>query len=139
MKRIVSLTWILLVLCVGLLRHLKLSTFSLGDGSVTFNQATTLQPVRSLNWSISFKGRFFLISLVMAIFITAFSLVYVKDVNRRLMGELQTLENTCNQQHNEWSRLLLEESTLVSSARIADIAQQRYDMVMPVKKKIIAV
>lgn len=139
MKRIVSLSWVLIVFCVGLFRSLKLSELGWQNSSVTVNQASTLQAARPVDWSFSLKGRFFVISLIAAVFITAFSLVYVKDVNRRLMGELQSLQNTSNQLHNQWSRLLLEESTLVSSARVAAIAQKQLDMVMPAQKKIVEV
>ncbi|HCU04917.1 MAG TPA: cell division protein FtsL [Coxiellaceae bacterium] len=73
------------------------------------------------------------------ILISAFFVVCIKDTNRQLMSELQTLENTQENLHNAWSQLLLEESTWASQARIGEVAVQNLDMVQPKTKSIIVI
>ncbi len=68
--------------------------------------------------------------------LTAFALVYVKDLNRRLFVQLQQLEQVGNEQSMQWSRLLLEKSAWSSPARIQNMAQKTLGMILPKPKDI---
>ena len=99
----------------------------------TLNQ-TTVFP-RLLTWSFSSKRHLTMISLMFAVLFSAFSLVYVKDMNRRLMGDLQTLQGARDHLRTQWSQLLLEESTWSSQSRVEQIAKQHFIMAVPVKQE----
>lgn len=71
------------------------------------------------------------------ILISAFSVVFVRDMNRQMVSQLQILENTQNNLHNEWSQLLLEEGTWASQARVGELATQELNMVVPKTKSTI--
>ncbi len=82
-------------------------------------------------WPTVLKKQMILIFLMLAILFSAFSMIYVKDINRRLMGHLQTLQMTRDDFHNRWSQLLLEESSLDNQARIQILARKNLDMMVP--------
>ncbi len=74
--------------------------------------------------------------LIVFILFSALSVVYVKDLNRRLFIELQSQQKTRDSLHIEWGKLLLEESSWATQARVQRIAQQQLDMELPKAKKI---
>ncbi len=91
------------------------------------------------NWSLYSVKHIVMLVLVFAVLISAFSLVYVKDMNRRLLSNVQTFQNTQADLHTQWSKLLLEESALSSNARIERIATQQLGMVLPKAQSIVVV
>ena len=95
----------------------------------TLNQSVVLP--RFFVWPLFSKIHLLIVSLIFVIVISAFGVVFVKDTNRRLIGELQTLQNSRNNLYTKWSQLLLEESTWASQSRIAYIAQQQLAMTIP--------
>jgi len=80
-----------------------------------------------------------MLALSIIILASAFSVVFVRDINRQLMNQLQVLENTQSNLHNEWSQLLLEQSTWASQARIQQIATQDLSMVVPKTRSTIII
>jgi len=70
---------------------------------------------------------FFILSVMMS----AMGVVYLKDVNRQMFSELQTLQKSYHDVQVESSQLLLEERTWTSQSRIQQIAQNRLKMVVP--------
>lgn len=72
--------------------------------------------------------------LGLIILVSAFSVVFVKDANRQMMSQLQALENTQENLHNEWSQLVLEESTWASQARVGQMAAHDLNMMIPKTK-----
>ncbi len=76
------------------------------------------------------------ILLVTLVLTSAFAVIYVKDMNRRLFVELQTLQSSRDRLHEEWGQLLLEQSTWATQSRIQHVAQDRLDMVMPSSQDI---
>jgi len=101
----------------------------------TFNQTTTIP----FSWSWSLPSKIYLpvICLMFAVLCSAFGVVYVKDINRRLSGDLQTLQNSYTTLHTQWSQALLENSTWSSDARIERIAKEQLGMMLPKTKTII--
>lgn len=69
--------------------------------------------------------------LTIAVLVSAFAVVSVKDINRRLFNDLQSLQQTRDELQVEWSQLLLEQNTWATQARIQQIAQDNMGMVVP--------
>lgn len=77
--------------------------------------------------------------LALAVLLSAFSLVYVKDMNRRLMNRSQSLQSHYVELHSQWSQLLVARGNLASQSRVAEIAAQKLHMVMPKPSKIVMI
>ena len=75
--------------------------------------------------------------LALAIIITAFTLVYFKDLNRRYFIQYQQLQTQQQQQQVRWGQLLLEQSAWSTQARVQNIAQSKLDMVVPQMQNVI--
>lgn len=78
-----------------------------------------------------------LILLVMAVLASAVSVVYVKNLNRELFGELQNLKQTQESLRVEHGQLLLEQNTLAAPARVQTIAAKQLNMIIPATKDIL--
>lgn len=76
-----------------------------------------------------------LIILVM-LFFSAFSVIYLKDFNRRLFIEFQALQATHDKLYEDWEKLLLEQSTWSTQARVKKIAIERLGMSMASPKEV---
>ena len=77
--------------------------------------------------------------LVLSILFSAFAVVYVKDLNRRLFMGYQDLKQNYNELTVNYGKLLLEESALSTQARIQQIAELRQGMELPSAKNSIIV
>lgn len=75
--------------------------------------------------------------LLMAVFITAFAVVYVKDLHRRMFIQYQNLQDQQNQLYVDWGKLLLEQSTWSTQARVQKIAAERLNMEAPQPKEVV--
>ena len=90
--------------------------------------------VFAINWRTGW-----LIALVLGLLFSAFGVVYVKDLNRRLFIQYQTLQHEKSQHLVRFGKLLLEQSTWSTQARVQQIAEHRLGMKAPAKKHIILV
>ncbi|MDO7596655.1 MAG: cell division protein FtsL [Pseudomonadota bacterium] len=72
-----------------------------------------------------------LLVIIIAIIITAVGVVYSKHLGRIEFVELQKSEQRRDHLNEEWGRLLLEQSTWASPARIEQQAEIRLEMVAP--------
>ncbi len=77
-----------------------------------------------------------LILLSAFIVFTAFSVVYVKDVTRRLNIQLQTQQQVKQNAQVLWGKLLLEENTVGSLTRVQAVASKKMGMVIPSSRDI---
>jgi len=77
--------------------------------------------------------------LVIAVLATAFSVVSVKDNNRRLVNEIVSLEKARDELNIQWGQLLLEQNTWSNQARIQHIAQNNLAMGVPSTQKSVVV
>ena len=75
--------------------------------------------------------------LLIALLATAFSVIYVKDWNRREFIELHNLQRQHDDSIVEQGKLLLEQNTWSSPLRIQTIAQSQLGMTNPVKSTIL--
>lgn len=80
-----------------------------------------------------------LVIVVSLLLVTAFAVVYTKDINRRLFihyQEQQAMQQTYNVQ---WGKLLLEQSAWSTQSRIQNIAENQLSMVMPNSRDVVMV
>ena len=81
--------------------------------------------------------RFYMLVLILAVILSALSLAYVKDLNRRLFVDYQTMQKDYVQLQVDEGKLLLEQSLLAPHAKIQQVAEQNIDMQMPVAKDVV--
>lgn len=74
--------------------------------------------------------------LLMVLLMSAFTLIYIKDLNRRLFIQHQTLQATHDKLYEDWGSLLLEQSTWSRQARVQKIAEQRLEMSLPAANRV---
>lgn len=74
--------------------------------------------------------------LLMAVLMSAIAVVVSKHLSRSLHIQLQELHHHRDVLHIEWSRLLLEQSTLGSDARVEKIASEQLGMKIPNPKQV---
>ncbi len=77
--------------------------------------------------------------IIMALLITAFGIIYIKDVNRRLFINYQELQQSSTMLQTDYEKLLLEKSAWSRQARIQALAEQRLNMQVPAGDSIIMV
>ncbi len=78
---------------------------------------------------IEFNTHNLLVVVLMSLLlISALSVVYFKDEQRSLISQLQSEHHQSQRLETEWGQLLLEQSTLVTAARIQRVAQSRLGM-----------
>ncbi len=75
--------------------------------------------------------------LLLALFLSAFGVIYLKDLNRRLFIQYQALETTHDKLYEDWGKLLLEQSTWSTQARVQKIAECRLGMSLPSPKEVV--
>lgn len=88
------------------------------------------------DFSIS-KESFALILLFILVLASALSIVYVKNLERQLTSELQTIQRDANQLRVEWGQLLLEHTTWATPPRVQQIAQQELLMFVPTSQQTV--
>ncbi len=76
------------------------------------------------------------IGLVLLLFLSAFGIVYTKDLNRRLLIQSQVLERENSLENERWGKLLLARGILARESRVHHIAEQRLHMLAPNPREI---
>lgn len=69
--------------------------------------------------------------LVAAVFISAIQVVISQHEARKLFVEIQSQEKIRDDLNEEWTRLLLEQSTWATDARIESVARNQLNMKRP--------
>jgi len=96
--------------------------------------------VRRSDASIQISARQWgVIALVFGLLLSAFGVVYAKDLNRRLFIQYQGLQQAQQQYQVSWSKLLLEQGALSTQSRIQVIAQRELHMVTPFSRDVVLV
>lgn len=75
--------------------------------------------------------------LFIAIFFSAFQVVMSRHEARKLFVEIQALEKSRDDLNEEWTRLLLEQSTWATDVRIETIARNELGMRPPVNSVLV--
>lgn len=103
-------------------KALVFDRFQLNRRALSFSWSSVIMPI-----------------LAIACLASAFAIIYSKDLNRRLFIQLQQAQQVQAQSQTNWGKLLLEESTWSSPARVQTIARDRLNMVMPNPSDIVLV
>jgi cell division protein FtsL len=74
--------------------------------------------------------------LVLALFISALLVVFVKNRYRQAFIQYQQLQTQQSQLHTQWMNILLEESTWGNYSRIEKIATENMGMMVPTAQNI---
>ena len=77
--------------------------------------------------------------LLFAILISALSIVYIKDLNRRFFIQYQMLENVHDQIQVDWGKLLLEQGAWSTQSRIQEVAESTLGMRVPAAQKTVLI
>ncbi|NNM60374.1 MAG: cell division protein FtsL [Legionellales bacterium] len=100
-----------------------------------YSQSTyALQQTRQQFWTLS---SFVSVLLAVLVFLSAFSIVYVRDYERQMITELQGMQITYDAMLTQRSQLLLEQAAFSTQTRIQDVAVQKLGMAFPEQEAVI--
>lgn len=83
------------------------------------------------------KPRLVNICLIVVLVLSAFTVIYIKDLNRRLFIQYQGTQAVHDKLYEDWGKLLLEQSTWSTHSRVQKIAENRLNMAMPNPKEVV--
>lgn len=89
--------------------------------------------------AVPLKKQILIGALIILLLASAFSVIYLKDLSRRLFINYQHLQHVQQRDEVEWSKLLLEEGAWSTQARIQNIANTQLNMVVPAAKQIVMI
>ena len=96
-----------------------------------------LQVAGPFNQVFLTKPALVMLLLVGMIIAQSLGVIYIKQSKRLLHAKLQSAYAVRDSLQVEWSKLLLEQSTYQSEARVERIARERLGMVTPEKTNVI--
>lgn len=94
---------------------------------------------RTAEEAVPLKNQIVIGVLVVLLLASAFSVIYLKDLSRRLFIRYQQAQQVQEHDEIEWSKLLLEEGAWSTQARIQSLASTQLDMVTPAMKNIVLI
>lgn len=100
------------------------------------------QGVLSRGWVVSgffTRSQASLAVLVMAVLMSALSVVYVTNSAQSINANIQQTLAERNQLHMQWGKLLSEKSTWIMQARVQHIAEGQMNMLIPDHKTVVVV
>lgn len=103
--------------------------------AVRYFSGRTLSSTRAEVFSLRFS--FTVPLLLIAVIISALSMIYATNEARNLNAELHRAERDRSRLHVEWQQLLLEKSTLTHQSRVRHFAEHRLDMVIPTAESVV--
>lgn len=77
------------------------------------------------------------LGLLFAIIISALSVITLSDSNRKMVGELASLQQDRNQIQTEYGQLLLEKNTWIAPSRVEHAAKQDDNLVFPNAQQVV--
>ncbi|MFC3907860.1 cell division protein FtsL [Legionella dresdenensis] len=100
---------------------------------------------RAINQSNLFNGQLsamrlsgqvcLLLTLLLAVLVSAIVVVYTTNEQRSSFSQLQQLEQQMNQLQLQWGQLLLEQASLATPARVEAMAVKELRMHLPADKE----
>ena len=81
------------------------------------------------------KPFFFLLTLLIAVLVSALAIIYTTNEHRMSFSELQRLEQHNHQLRLQWGQLLLEQASLATPARVEELAGGKLQMRLPLDKE----
>ncbi len=100
-----------------------------------YNRGVTKREIASIRFSGLSLG---ITALALGLLLSAFGVIYAKDLNRRLSIQYQGSQQAQQQYQADWSKLLLEQGTWSTQSRIQLLAQ-RQNMIIPSSHNIVLV
>lgn len=83
------------------------------------------------------KASFMKIVLLIVVLLSALSIVYVTNLHRLTLSQLQVEEQRTHQLQLQWGQLLLEQASLATPARVQGLATNKLQMTLPTNKQTI--
>lgn len=77
------------------------------------------------------------LGLLLAVLLSALCVVYVTNLHRVTLNQLELSVQHNHQLQLQWGQLLLEQASLATPARVEHLATGKLNMVLPVNKKIL--
>lgn len=96
----------------------------------------------SRSWVVSVilaRAQYASLMLMVAVLMSALSIVYVTNTSRSVNASIQQLLSERNRLHVQWGQLLLEKGTWITQARVQHIAEGQLGMVVPDSKSVVIV
>ncbi len=75
------------------------------------------------------------IALMLAILISAFAVVYITNLHRMTIVQLQLADQQSHELQLQWGQLLLEQASLATPGRVQQLAEEKLHMVLPADKQ----
>lgn len=94
---------------------------------------------REAQTDIPLKQQLAVGALVVLLLFSAFSVIYLKDLSRRLFIQYQQLQKVQERDEIETSKLLLEKGAWSTQSRIQEIASTKLGMEAPSMKNIVMI
>lgn len=94
---------------------------------------------REATEAVTVKNQLAVGALIVLLLVSAFSVIYLKDLSRRLFIQYQQLQHVQQRDEVEWSKLLLEEGAWSTQARVQNIASTQLNMVVPTMKNVVMI
>ena len=99
----------------------------------------TLRRREAVKETLSIKQQVQISVLIILLLVSAFSVIYLKDLSRRLFIRYQHLQQVQQHDEMEWSKLLLEAGAWSTQSRVQNIATTQLNMVTPKMKDVVMV
>ena len=77
--------------------------------------------------------------MTLLVLVSSVAVIYTKHASRSEFDALQQLENRRDQLNEEWGKLLLEQSTWASPARVEQQSRTRLNMQVPSNEQTVVV
>jgi len=75
------------------------------------------------------------IALLVSVLISALAVIYVTNMHRLTLSQLQIAEQKAHQLQLRWGQLLLEQASLATPARVQQLATEKLGMVLPINRQ----
>ena len=83
------------------------------------------------------KSLFLQTLLLLVVLGSALLVVYVTNMYRMTLSQLQLAEQQSHQLQLQWGQLLLEQASLATPARVEQLAEEKLHMMLPINKQVI--
>ena len=93
----------------------------------------------STHAEIPLKQQLLITFFVIVLLFSAFSVIYLKDLSRRLFIQYQQLQYQQQQSEEEWSKLLLEKGAWSTQARVQHVAATDLNMIVPAANEVVLI
>lgn len=75
------------------------------------------------------------VTLMLMLLISAIAVVYITNLHRMTMVQLQSADQQSHELQLQWGQLLLEQASLATPGRVQQLAEEKLHMVLPSSKQ----